>query len=85
MTKYDIATLLRTGNLVEIPKVTYSEFIVAAAEFFRETNQRLGQAYFNTLVVLRPDISEAIRGTDLDAFHDNNKLPAMLAYAYKKW
>ncbi len=83
--RIDVATLIRTGNIVRIPAVSYSEYVVAAAEYFRENDERMGQAYFNTLCVVRPDLSEEIRGTDIDAFHDNDLLPKMLAYCYRKW
>lgn len=83
--RIDVAHLIRTGNVVRIPTPTFSEFVVAAAEYFRENDDRLGQSYFNTLSVLRPDIAEEIRGTEKDAFYDNDILPAMLAYAYKRW
>lgn len=84
--KIDIATLIRTGNIVRIPTPTFHEYIVASAEFFREMDAlRMGQAYSITLKVLRPDIAEVIKGTESDAFYDNDKLPAMLAIVYKKW
>lgn len=86
MSKIDIAYLLKTGNVKRIPELTYSEYIVASAELFRESDSlRMGQAYFIVLSIVREDISERIRGTHLDAFHDNNLLPAMLAEAYKRW
>ena len=82
----DIATLARTGNIVRIPSVTFHEYIMVAAQYFlRDNDERMGQSYFNTLSVLRPDLAEQIRGTENDAFHDNNLLPAMLAVVYKKW
>lgn len=81
----DIVELIRTGNVVRKPELKFSEFIVSAAEYFRENDLRLGQSYFNTLAVVRPDISERIRGTHLDAFYDNDRLPAMLAEVYRRW
>ena len=35
----------------------------------RENRWRIGQALFNKLWELRPDLSEQIRGTDKDPFH----------------
>ncbi len=81
----DIVELFRTGNIVRTPDVKFSEYIVISAEMFRENEWRLGQTHFNVLAKIRPDISERIRGTDIDAFYDNNKLPAMLAEVYKRW
>lgn len=84
-TQIDIATLIRTGNVVRIPKATFHEYIIVAADYFRENDERMGQSYFNALTVIRPDLAEQIRGTDIDAFHDNDLLPAMLAFVYKRW
>ena len=41
----------------------------------RHHHWRLGQAAFNTLYWMRPDLSERIRGTVLDPFYDDS-LPA---------
>ena len=41
--------------------------------------QRIGQALFNGLYAVRPDIADAIRGSDTDPFHDDSRLPAFLA------
>jgi hypothetical protein len=82
----DVAHLLKTGEIVRKPDVSFSEYVVASAEYFRcEDDVRIGQAYFNTLSVIRPELAEQIRGTDFDAFHDNNLLPKMLNYAYRHW
>lgn len=85
MQRTDLLYLLRTGNVRKETVLKYSDYIVVAAEAFKENDERLGQTYFNVLVELRPEIAEEIRGTDLDAFFDNDKLPAMLNYVYKRW
>ena len=84
-TQIDIATLIRTGNVVRIPKATFAEYIVAAAQYFRDNDERMGQSYFNALSVIRPDLAELIRGTDCDAFYDNDLLPAMLHKVHIRW
>ena len=84
-TQIDIATLIRTGNIVRIPKLTFSEYVVAATQYHNENDERLGQSYFNALSVVRPDLSEQIRGTENDAFYNNDLLPKMLAFCYKRW
>lgn len=83
--KIDVAHLIRTGNIREIADLTFSEYVAASTLFWQETSQRMGQAYFNTLVVLRPDIAERIRGTENDAFYDDKLLTNMLTVVYREW
>jgi hypothetical protein len=85
MSTIDIAHLIRTGEVKRIPKCTFSEYIIAVVDWHKENDWRIGQSYFNALTVLRPDISEKIRGTENDAFHDNNLLPAMMREVYRLW
>jgi len=81
----DIEHLLRTGNLLYKTFVTYSEFIVTGAEWYRESDERLGQAYYNVLSVIRPDIAKEVCGANCDPFYDNNLLPDFFAAVYKRW
>lgn len=37
---------------------------------------RAGQAAFNTLYLVRPDLADEIRGGDLDPFYRDDRLPA---------
>jgi hypothetical protein len=46
---------------------------------------RVGQTYFNVLYRVRPDLSEAIRGTHLDPFHNDDEVPKFLAWASANW
>ena len=39
--------------------------------------ERIGQAFFNHLASVRPDLSEQIRGSDKDPFH--------IAYESQQW
>ena len=50
--------------------ITYEEYLAAIGDY-RATRpeQRAGQASFNVLAQLRPDLSEDIRGTLLDPFY----------------
>lgn len=41
---------------------------------------RLGQAYFNTLHDMRPDLADKIRGTWLDPFYSNGAIPHFLGW-----
>jgi hypothetical protein len=50
-----------------------------------ETDERLGQAYFNQLVAERPELAERVRGTLRDPFYDNRRLSAFLNYIGENW
>lgn len=53
--------------------VTFDEFLLAAVgRYLMEPDWRWGQAIFNVLCEMRPDLSEQIRGTDFDPFYDNS-------------
>lgn len=49
--------------------MTYAEFEVAARKRYEKTGERYGQAFFNVLCQERPDLSERIRGGNLDPFY----------------
>lgn len=42
-----------------------------AEKFHEHDNQRKGQAYFNALHAVRPDLANYIRGTRADPFYQN--------------
>jgi hypothetical protein len=50
---------------------TLSKFYMDAAIRARTNGERYGQAVFNHLFMIRPDLSEQIRGTDKDPFYMN--------------
>lgn len=39
---------------------------------------RIGQAHFNVLSDMRPDLAELVRGSALDPFHNDGRVPALL-------
>jgi hypothetical protein len=41
---------------------------------------RVGQAHFNVLADLAPDVADAVRGTNLDPFYDDARLDAFLRH-----
>lgn len=49
--------------------MTLNEFINLVLARVEWTGERYGQAFFNVLAEYRPDLSEVIRGTELDPFH----------------
>lgn len=50
----------------------------------RHKTLRAGQALFNALLLVRPDLAEEIRGTDLDPFYDNKKIKKCLEWLNPK-
>ena len=51
-------------------KYVFNDFLGAVPAAIKDNpNWRLGQAYFNVLFDLRPDLAERIRTTPLDPFY----------------
>jgi len=67
------------------------QFYVDSIIRCRNTKERYGQALFNQLVEVRPDLSEQIRGTDADPFYlkgpsDNYaKWDRFIRFVEKNW
>lgn len=66
--------------------LTYSGYL-HLVEIVRKKNPswRKGQAFFNVLADVRPDLSETIRGTDIDPFHRDCKLAEFLFTVSQEW
>jgi hypothetical protein len=54
------------------PTISYEKFEELALFFYRFSNLRYGQVWFNLLDFLRPDVSYKIRGTVHDPFHSDD-------------
>jgi hypothetical protein len=67
--------------------MTFEEYVVESNHTFivHGGNWRTGQAYFNVLWDNRPDLSERVRATVLDPFHDDTVIPYFLAFVAKNW
>lgn len=67
--------------------MTFDEYVVEATARFRHPglDERKGQAFFNELLVVRPDIAERARGSALDPFYQDARLPEFLAFVAVKW
>lgn len=69
--------------------MSLKEFYAQAAIRAKMYKWRLGQAAFNYLVDVRPDLSEAVRATDKDPFYASDKAdPRWLkfkAYVEANW
>jgi len=66
-----------------ITKAEWTNFLDKAKRNFESQERdgiRKGQAAFNTLAVLHPDIAESIRGTGFDPFYDDKRLHDFLEY-----
>lgn len=49
-----------------------------ATEIQRHPEWRVGQAYFNILHRLHPEVADAVRGTSKDPFYNDTRIPAFL-------
>jgi hypothetical protein len=58
---------------------------VAWVRHYRETEWRKGQTYFNLLYDERPDVADRVRGTAVDPFHQDEKLPVFLDVVCGLW
>jgi hypothetical protein len=66
--------------------VTFEDYFKATvAAMKRYPSWRPGQAYFNTLVSLRPDISKELETSILDPYYNDSRIPAFLEAVYDIW
>lgn len=66
--------------------MTFQEFIHAVQLYrMKYTQQRVGQAFFNVLYEVRPDISEQVRATTLDPFYRNDRVAPFLRFVKANW
>lgn len=65
----------------------FSAYTLAADARFRDPwlDERKGQAFFNQLAEVRPDLAERVRGTVLDPFYQETRLPEFLSFVAKNW
>jgi hypothetical protein len=66
---------------------TFEEFI---SEHYANVHtvlpeQRPGQALFNHVAIIRPDIAEVLRATPVDPFYDDNLIKPFLVYTAQLW
>ncbi len=69
-------------------KLRFNEFLGRVEKIQKQYKWRYGQALFNGLLDLRPDLAEEIRGTPLDPFNKKAKkdVPAeLLAMLEERW
>ena len=64
----------------------YWQYLEAAAkEQAAHPSYRNGQALFNVLYDVRPDLAEQVRGTHLDPFYDNGLVGEFLDFVAANW
>lgn len=67
---------------MEFPSDTPNEAkwrkIIYKADDYYQEGQRIGQAYFNALYDVEPEIADQLRGTDFDCFHEDSNLVGFL-------
>ena len=69
-------------------KLRFNEFLGRVEKIQKQYKWRYGQALFNGLLDLRPDLAEEIRGTPLDPFNKKAKkdVPAdLFAMLEERW
>lgn len=67
--------------------MTFVEFIASANKHYEDNKSdlRYGQAVFNHLLEVRPDIAEAIRATELDTFHKSSVSDDTWLFIHLRW
>lgn len=59
--------------------MTFNEYIVASMKSQRlYPEQRVGQTFFNTLANVDPMLTNEIKGSDLDPFYHDQRIPDFL-------
>lgn len=70
----------------EVPSDSFVAYTrTCAAEIAGNTEWSMGQAYFNILADLRPDIAESISGSVLDCYEYDSQVPAFLEKVKELW
>lgn len=65
---------------------TYADFVSACFQRRQShPSERAGQAAFNALHVMRPDLSERVRSTDLDPFYSGDRLADFFGFVEREW
>lgn len=66
--------------------VSFRQFFAGiASRKEKHPSERKGQAGFNHLSSVRPDLAEDIRGTDRDPFYDDKKWDQFVQFLRENW
>lgn len=66
-----------------LPYVTFDEWLQSVESWC--DGQRPGQIFFNSLYVAHPTLANKVRGSYLDPFQSNRKIPQFLNYVADYW
>lgn len=65
---------------------TFAEFVHEAERLAREHRDlRPGQAYYNALWASQPELAEIVRGSEVDPYYHNGRLPDFLELVERYW
>lgn len=68
------------------PAMTYDEWCDYAWVYWKaRPEQREGQAYFNALYMVRPELANSVRAGYLDPFYRDEKLSEFSSYLLENW
>lgn len=68
--------------------ISLEQFYLDVYERVKRTNERNGQAMFNHLYEVRPDLSEQVRATDKDPFYlmpSDPRFRAFISFIEENW
>lgn len=70
----------------DTPTTTYEEYVEAVSDKLDTLPYwRKGQAAFNVLWEVRPDIANEVHTTKLDPFHRDDRLPEFYEFVKENW
>lgn len=66
--------------------MTFAAFLFAYTTSKRKHSaQRAGQYWFNLLHEVRPELANRIRGTEIDPFYIDERVPMFISYIGDNW
>lgn len=71
--------------MMTVPPCSWAEFLARVAEARLPDGWRAGQLWFNLLDSARRDLGNRVRGTNLDPYHRDDRLPALAAWLAEHW
>lgn len=68
-------------------EISFSEYVAMVADAFNSPHNdyRQGQAAFNTLYAVHPQLAEAVHFTDIDPFYNDSVLPDFYEWVNDHW
>lgn len=67
--------------------MTFDDFVKGTTAYYAENRDemRFGQAFFNYLYQVRPDIADFLRGTSIDPFHKKYVTIDVWRFVHSQW